>query len=60
VTFAHGLPNTPQGGILISSNQQNHTFALGTITATSITVNADTALTANASIWWEASMGPNA
>ena len=58
-TFAHGLPGTPVL-ILISSNEVTHTFAVGTVTSTTITVNADTNLSATAAIWWEASMGPNA
>ena len=58
VTFAHGLPGIPHGAILVSGNEANHTLAVGAVTATQITVNADTNVSADLSIWWEASMGP--
>jgi hypothetical protein len=58
VTFAHGLPGIPHGAILVSGNEANHTLAVGTVTATQITVNADTNVSADLSLFWEASMGP--
>ena len=59
MTFAHNLPGLPHGAILISGNEVNHTLAVGTVTGTQITVNADTNVTANLTVFWEASMGPN-
>ena len=59
VTFAHNLPGLPHGAILISGNEVTHTLAVGTVTGTQITVNADTNVTANLTVFWEASMGPN-
>ena len=58
MTFAHGLPGIPHGAILMTGNEVNHTLAVGTVTSTQITVNADTNVTANLSLFWEASMGP--
>ena len=58
VTFAHGLPGIPHGAILVSGNEANHTLAVSTVTATQITVNADTNVSADLSLFWEASMGP--
>ena len=57
-TFNHGLPDIPHGAILLTGNQQNHTLAVGTVTATQITVHSDTNVTADLAFSWEASMGP--
>ena len=58
VTFSHLLPGLP-AGIQVTGDEQNHTLAVGTVTATQITVHSDTNVTADLAFWWEASMGPN-